>query len=183
MGLEKSYVAINLTRPFIEDKLYYVAEKLDQIKIPWKVLKEDQSLIGINWIDWIKRRKSIETVLNRYLDCDMWEFKEYLSGSDVIVDFPETNGLEMILSKDKNTGRSITLNLTSFVIRIPHRSSIFLDDRLTPDFWDNLYVESINNNFSCLLEKAVKCIVSRELILPNTLLYKTLENLINRQMI
>ena len=81
---------------------------MDQIKNPLEGFKKKIRLIGINWIDWIKRRKSIETVLNRYLDCDMWEFKEYLSGSDVIVDFPETNGLEMILSKDKNTGRSIT---------------------------------------------------------------------------
>ena len=180
MGL--SFVVIELTRPFIEDRLYYVSENLDQIKVPWKVLMND-SVIGFNWVDWIERRRSIETVLNRYLDQDMWEFKEYFVRSDTFSELPLTGKSLMTLATDRDSGRTISLDLDSFKLSIANQGSMVLNEMLTPDFWDALYREAVNNGISVLFEEAIVGIVSRELIPSNRPLYKTLKNLISRQRI
>ena len=62
--LDKSYVIIGLIKPFLDDKLYYITEHLDQVKVPWKVFREDdrEPLIGFKWKDWIDRRRNIKNV-------------------------------------------------------------------------------------------------------------------------
>ena len=69
--LDKSYVIIGLIKPFLDDKLYYITEHLDQVKVPWRVFREDdrEPLIGFKWKDWIDRRrniKNVSTVINNH---------------------------------------------------------------------------------------------------------------------
>lgn len=178
--LDKSYVIIGLIKPFLDDKLYYITEHLDQVKVPWRVFREDdrEPLIGFKWKDWIDRRRDIKNVLKYYLTDDMYKFKEYYVKKNFITDIPIRDSTLILSILDSGV---ITLDIDTFALHFPYRSSsIILNDKLTPDFWDSI----INTvGYYELTREAIFNLIIKELISPGTSLYKTLKNLINRQII